>query len=537
MSDCRAKLSTAGYCALLELVAYGRQHNFFAERDITYIHNRLLCQFGVSDCPEPATAETCERPVRDIENILEDLLLEAEELELIPRDSIANRDLFDTELMGVMMPRPSEVSERFQALAAEDVRAATDYYYDLSLASNYIRRQRVAKDLRWQVDSEYGTIDISINRSKPEKDPRAIAAAGKVQSTAYPKCLLCAENEGYRGSLTQPARSNHRLIDLVLDDERWFLQYSPYVYYNEHCIFLHSHHHPMKIDRSCFRKLLAIVELLPHYFVGSNADLPIVGGSILSHEHFQGGRYQFAMERAPLDSEVEIADYSDITVGWVKWPLSVLRLRGADAERITDLADQLLRAWRVYTDAEAGIYAESGREPHNTITPIARRRGEDFELDLVLRNNRTDTEHPWGIYHPREEYHHIKKENIGLIEVMGLAVLPARLSEELEQIASLLESYSGEELSRRLAADPLTQSHSKWVNDLLTSGQLRSLARGTVEDTDISDESKADLRRELKQAVGEVFVKVLEDAGVYKRDNAGIAARDRFIESFLKDRG
>lgn len=516
MNEMKDRLSPGGYEALLELVAYGRQREFFADRDITYMHNRLLGKFGVVHCPKPATGESCLMATRKVEDILEDLLVEAEELELIPRGSIASRDLFDTELIGVMLPRPSEVCDRFHNLAANDAEAATDYFYQLCIDSNYIREQRIAKDLRWQIDSEYGTIDISVNRSKPEKDPRAIAAAGRMSSDKYPKCLLCAENEGYRGSLTHPARSNLRVIDLSLQGEQWYLQYSPYVYYNEHCIFLHGDHHPMKIDRACFDKLLAIIQHLPHYFVGSNADLPIVGGSILAHEHFQGGHYQFAMEKSEIEEFIKLPGFEDVELGWVKWPMSVLRLRGANSERVSALADLIFKSWSDYSDPELGILATSAGDRHHTVTPIARRRGQDFELDLVLRDNRTDELHPWGIFHPREEYHHIKKENIGLIEVMGLAVLPARLAVELERIAYYLENEQSD-LAHKLQGDPLTANHASWVEDLLKEDKL-----------------SGEVRQQLRCAVGEVFVKVLEDAGVYKRNQEGFAGRRRFIGQLIK---
>ncbi|MBR5411183.1 MAG: UDP-glucose--hexose-1-phosphate uridylyltransferase [Clostridia bacterium] len=423
---------------------------------------------------------------------------------------IASRDLFDTALMGVLTPRPSEVIAKFNALYEKSPEKATDWYYAFSGDTNYIRRDRIKKDLKWQYDGEYGTLDITINLSKPEKDPKAIAAAKNAPQSGYPKCNLCRESEGYAGNLRFPARQNHRVIPIEIADAEWFLQYSPYVYYNEHCIVLSAEHAPMKIDRAAFCKLLDFVTLFPHYFVGSNADLPIVGGSILSHEHFQGGRYEFPMERAPIEKELVFPGFPGVKAGVVKWPMSTIRLQSADKTSLADLAEKILNAWRGYTDEEAFIFAETDGEKHNTITPIARRRGSDYELDLVLRNNITTEEHPLGVYHPHAELHHIKKENIGLIEVMGLAVLPARLKTELAAVEETLVSGADP------AADPLTAAHAAWIEEL--RAKYPAFTPETVGDI-------------VRNEVGLVFATVLEHAGVFKRDDAGRAAFSRFTDS------
>ena len=423
-------------------------------------------------------------------------------------DVFPYRDLFDTELMGRLIPRPAQVIEAFQSLCAADPRKATDWYYKFSQDTNYIRRDRIAKDMLWKAPTEYGELDITINLSKPEKDPKTIAAAKNLPASAYPRCQLCAENEGYAGRVNHPARQNHRIVPITINGSPWFLQYSPYVYYNEHCICLNSEHTPMKIDRACFAKLLDFVRQFPHYFVGSNADLPIVGGSILAHDHFQGGHYTFAMEKAPVETPFTFPGYEDIDAGIVKWPMSVVRIASENPERLIDLADRILTAWRGYTDKDAFIFAETDGEPHNTITPIARRRGEKFELDLVLRNNITTKEHPLGVYHPHAELHHIKKENIGLIEVMGLAVLPARLKEELAAVAKCLATGSG------LRVNELTAKHADW-------------AEGFVRKYTITKENALDI---VQKETGLVFAQVLEHAGVYKRSNAGKQAFVKFLE-------
>ena len=418
------------------------------------------------------------------------------------------RDLFDTMLMGRLTPRPAQVIERFRALYAESPERATDWYYRFSQDTNYIRRDRIAKDVKWVAPTEYGELDITINLSKPEKDPKAIAAARNLPASAYPRCQLCAENEGYAGRVNHPARGNHRMIPITINGSPWFLQYSPYVYYNEHCICLNREHVPMRIDRACFAKLLDFVRQFPHYFVGSNADLPIVGGSILAHDHFQGGHYTFAMEKAPVETQVCIRGYEDVETGIVKWPMSVLRLSHEDPARLVDVADRILKSWRVYSDEAVFLFAETEAEPHNTITPIARRRGSRYELDLVLRNNITTPEHPLGVYHPHAELHHIKKENIGLIEVMGLAVLPARLKEELSVLAEALAEGAD------LRADARTAKHADWAEAF----------RGKY---DITAENALDI---VKKETGLVFAQVLEHAGVYKRTAEGRAAFLRFVE-------
>ena len=440
--------------------------------------------------------------------VLDQLLDDAHRRGVLPEDTVVYRDLLDSALMGRLTPRPAQVIERFQALYRDSPQAATDWYYTFSQDTNYIRRDRIARDVRWKTDTPYGPLDITINLSKPEKDPKAIAAARNLPASNYPRCQLCAENEGYAGRVNHPARQNHRIVPITINGSPWFLQYSPYVYYNEHCICLNREHVPMKIDRACFGKLLDFVRQFPHYFVGSNADLPIVGGSILAHDHFQGGHYTFAMEKAPVETPVCFAGFDDVQAGIVKWPMSVIRLNGEDPQRLIDLADRILTSWRSYTDREAMILAETDGEPHNTITPIARRRGERYELDLVLRNNLTTEEHPLGLYHPHAELHHIKKENIGLIEVMGLAVLPARLKAELAAVAEKLADGSD------LRVDELTASHADW-------------AEAFAKNYTITKDNAMEI---VQKETGLVFAKVLEHAGVYKRTPEGKEAFLRFIE-------
>ena len=428
---------------------------------------------------------------------------------VLRENSVVYRDLFDTELMGRLTPRPAQVIQMFETLRAFRPEIATDWYYKFSQDTNYIRRDRIANDIQWKAPTEYGELDITVNLSKPEKDPKAIAAARNLPASDYPRCLLCAENEGYAGRVNHPARQNHRMVPITIKGSPWYLQYSPYVYYNEHCICLNREHTPMKIDRACFEKLLDFVRQFPHYFVGSNADLPIVGGSILAHDHFQGGHYTFAMETAPVETPFVFPGYEDVAAGIVKWPMSVVRLRAADSARLAELADRILTAWRGYTDEAAVIFAETDGEAHNTITPIARRRGEDFELDLVLRNNLTTEEYPLGLYHPHPELHHIKKENIGLIEVMGLAVLPARLREELAAVAETLVSGGD------LRADERTEKHADWAEEFAS--------RYTI-----TAENALDI---VKAETGRVFAKVLEHAGVYQRNDNGREAFLRFLKS------
>ena len=484
------------------LVNYGLDKDLIQPVDENYVFNRLLELMQLDDAGE---GETVTASLPEILTALTDNAVQRGLLD----DNITARDLFDTKLMGALTPYPHEVRQRFAALNREDARSATDWYYRFSCDTNYIRRDRIARDRKWTYDCEYGSLDITINLSKPEKDPRAIAAARLAPQAGYPKCQLCAENEGYAGRMNHPARQNHRIIPLTIAGAPWFWQYSPYVYYNEHCIVFNSQHTPMKIDRSAFCKLFDFVRQFPHYFVGSNADLPIVGGSILSHDHFQGGHYEFAMAKAPEETPLVFRGYEDVRAGIVKWPMSVIRLTGPDSERIIDLADKILGCWRGYTDEAAFIFAETEGQPHNTITPIARRRGEDYQLDLVLRNNITTEEFPLGVYHPHQELHHIKKENIGLIEVMGLAVLPSRLKTELEALRAAL--LRGDDLR----AAPALALHADWAEDIQRRHTL------TEENAEAI----------LQQEVGAVFMRVLEDAGVYKRNEAGKAAFLRFVDA------
>ena len=490
-------MTVNGY--LTALVRYGLEKGLIEPCDQTYITNQLLMTMGLD------SYEYEEAPALELEDILAGLLDDAVARGVCD-DNITARDLFDTKLMGVLTPLPREVRAKFAALYAADPQKATDWYYTLSQDTDYIRRYRIKKDLRWKTKTDYGDLDITINLSKPEKDPKAIAAAKSAPQSGYPKCQLCPENEGYAGRMNHPARENHRIVPITVAGADWFLQYSPYVYYNEHCIVFNAAHTPMVIDKSAFAKLLDFVTLFPHYFVGSNADLPIVGGSILSHEHFQGGHYAFPMELSPVEKELTFQGFEDVKAGIVKWPMSVIRLDGPDKDRLVELADKILTAWRGYTDEAAFIFAETDGVPHSTITPIARRRGSDYELDLVLRNNITTDEHPLGVYHPHAELHHIKKENIGLIEVMGLAVLPARLKGEL---AALEEAI--------LAGAPLTgelEKHAPWVEELKTRYTF------TAENTTAI----------LREEVGQVFAKVLEHAGVYARTPEGQAAFRRFVD-------
>ena len=427
---------------------------------------------------------------------------------MLDPDTRDARDQLDTEVMNCLMPRPSQVVKTFYELYEKDKKSATDYYYDLSRASNYIRVDRVEKDKLWTAPTEYGDLVITINLSKPEKDPKAIAAAKNAPQSGYPKCALCRENEGYLGSANQAARGNHRLIPLELGGEKWFLQYSPYVYYNEHCIVLSSEHRPMKVSRESMARLLEFVTFLPHYFVGSNADLPIVGGSILTHDHFQGGRFEFPMAKAPVGEAVAFPGFEQVEAGIVKWPMSVLRLRSGDREALIDLGDKILQSWRGYSDESAGVLAYSGDTPHNTITPIARRRGEDYELDLVLRNNRTTQEHPLGLFHPHAQYHHIKKENIGLIEVMGLAILPPRLLAETELLEQALKEPAK---AQEILARPEMEKHQAWYQELKAAGA-----------------GEGDTRRKIQESIGQVFGKILGNAGVFKDTEEGREAFRRF---------
>ena len=485
---------------IASLVQYGLNTGMIEECDKTYITNSILETLGIYEYVEAVPQEM------PLEEILKGLLDYAVATGVCEED-ITSRDLFDTKLMGILTPMPREVRKTFAKLYAESPVKATDWYYKLSQDTDYIRRYRIKKDMRWKTTTKYGDLDITINLSKPEKDPKAIAAANNAPQTGYPKCLLCPENEGYSGRMNHPARQNHRIVPLTIANSQWFLQYSPYVYYNEHCIVFNSQHTPMVIDKSAFEKLLDFVTVFPHYFVGSNADLPIVGGSILSHEHFQGGHYTFPMEVAEVEQELTFNGFEDIQAGIVNWPMSVIRLTGSDKARVAELSDKILRAWRGYTDEAAFIFAETEGVPHNTITPIARRRGDAYEMDLVLRNNITTDEHPMGVYHPHAELHHIKKENIGLIEVMGLAVLPARLKTELAALEEAILTGTD------IANDEILSKHAVWVEELKEKHTF----------------TKENTTEILKEEVGQVFAKVLEHAGVYARSEEGKAAMLRFV--------
>ncbi len=502
---------------ILKLTDYGLATGLIQPEDKQYTINRLLELFELDELEDaavqayekqpPLTQDTAEEA---LETILNELMDEAHAQGILKEDSIVYRDLFDTKIMSVLVPRPGEVIGRFRKLYAEDPRKATDYFYKLSCDTNYIRRYRIKKDLKWVTDTEYGELDITINLSKPEKDPKAIAAAKLAKQSGYPKCLLCRENEGYAGRVNHPARQNHRIIPITINQSDWYFQYSPYVYYNEHCIVFNAQHTPMKIERAAFGKLLDFVEQFLHYFVGSNADLPIVGGSILSHDHFQGGHYEFAMAKAPIEQEISFAGYEDVSAGIVKWPMSVIRIRADKKERLTDLADKILSAWRGYTDEAAFVFAETDGEPHNTITPIARRRDGQYELDLVLRNNITTPEHPLGVYHPHANLHHIKKENIGLIEVMGLAVLPARLKDEMALLKQAILAGAD------IRADETLEKHADWADEFMKK-------------YDRIDASNID--GIIDHEIGLVFKQVLEDAGVYKCTKEGRDAFLKFVQA------
>ena len=494
------------YENIRHLVDYGIRTGLTPECERIYTTNLLLDLFHEDNYEEP---EAVAYGSPDLETILANLLNIAVERGII-EDNVVYRDLFDTKLMNCLLPRPAQVQAAFWEKYAISPEKATDYYYKFSQDSDYIRRYRVAKDLKWKVDSPYGEIDITINLSKPEKDPKAIAAARNAAASSYPKCQLCMENEGYAGRVNHPARENHRIIPITINQSNWGFQYSPYVYYNEHCIVFNGEHVPMKIDRAAFTKLFDFIKLFPHYFLGSNADLPIVGGSILSHDHFQGGHYTFAMAKAKIELPVMIPGYEDVEAGIVKWPLSVLRIRSKDTSRLIDLAEHVLNCWRSYTDEDAFIYAETNGEPHNTITPIARKNGDTYELDLTLRNNITTDEHPLGVYHPHAQYHHIKKENIGLIEVMGLAVLPSRLKEELELLADYIVN------GKDIRSNKKIEKHADWVEEFLPTYD------------NITEENVMEI---LQKEVGIVFTHVLEDAGVYKCTEQGRADFLKFIHT------
>lgn len=501
--------------SIVKLMQYGLATGLIAREDRRYMVNHILELLKIDAISDEALAQVMEFDGEDksvvdqLEDILSDICDYAYENSLMEENSIGYRDLFDTKVMGLLVDRPAHVIEKFWQDYREDPVKATDAYYKFSQDTDYIRRYRIRKDMKWVAPTQYGDLDITINLSKPEKDPKAIAAAKLAKQTAYPKCQLCMENEGYAGRLDHPARENHRIIPVTINGSPWGFQYSPYVYYNEHCIVFNSQHVPMKIERATFAKLFDFVKQFPHYFVGSNADLPIVGGSILSHDHFQGGHYEFAMAKAPVEREISFAGFEDVKAGIVKWPMSVIRISGPDTERLIELADKILAAWRGYTDEAAFIFAETDGEPHNTITPIARKRGDQYELDLVLRNNITTEEHPLGVYHPHAELHHIKKENIGLIEVMGLAVLPARLKGEIEGLCRAI--VAGEDLRK----DEALAKHADWVDELK---KTYTFTADNVEEI-------------LKKEIGIVFMKVLEHAGVYKCTEEGRQAFLRFVDS------
>ena len=490
---------------LNRLINFALQKKLIHEEDKIYASNMLLGLLKINEF-EP---EEINEELETASPILENLLDYAVSQNLI-EDTITERDLFDTNIMNCLMPRPSEVIGNFKKLYSESPEKATNYYYDLSIASNYIRKDRIDKNIVWKTETPYGDLDITINLSKPEKDPKEIAKAKLVKSSSYPKCLLCKENEGFYGNLNHPARQTHRIIPMTLSNHQYFMQYSPYTYYNEHCIIFNSEHTPMKINKDTFANLLNFVEILPHYFAGSNADLPIVGGSILSHDHYQGGHYTFAMEEAPIEKFYEIAGYENIKVGRVKWPMSVIRINGYNKEKLIELADHILTSWRKYSDESVDILFESNNEPHNTITPITRRRNGNYELDLVLRNNRTTEEYPLGIFHPHNEVHHIKKENIGLIEVMGLAVLPARLKAELNEVKECLINKVPD-----ISNKESISKHADWYKQI-------------IEKYDIINEENANSI--IRDEVGNVFLEVLNHAGVFKRTSTGLDAFDKFIE-------
>ena len=498
--------------SIRELVRYGLATGLVEPEDTIYTANRLLELFGLEeleDADTPITADKSEEAqlTGELESILKDMLDYAAQNGLLENNSVVYRDLFDTKIMSVLVARPSEIIRKFNAYYAQSPEAATEYFYKFSQDTDYIRRYRVSRDQKWIAHTKYGDLDITINLSKPEKDPKAIAAAKNAKQSGYPKCQLCVENEGYAGRVNHPARQNHRIIPITINGGQWGFQYSPYVYYNEHCIVFNSQHIPMKIEHNTFVKLFDFVKLFPHYMLGSNADLPIVGGSILSHDHFQGGHYEFPMAKAGVDKTFTVKGFEDVTAGIVNWPMSVIRISGPDSDRLIALADVILDKWRSYTDEEAFIYAETDGEPHNTITPIARKRGDNYELDLVLRNNITTEEHPMGVYHPHAKLHHIKKENIGLIEVMGLAVLPSRLDGEMAALEkAILEGAD-------IRGDEVLGKHADWVEEFLP--RYENVTADNIHEI-------------IQTEIGQVFMEVLEDAGVYKRTAEGQAAFDRF---------
>lgn len=498
------------YENILRLTSYALNNSLICKEDVIYTENKLLELFRLDGFEEPLANQLPQVKTEELENILQEMLDYAAQNKIFDDTGIVSRDLFDTKIMGQLVPPPSDVQDIFNALYQEaGPQAATDWYYKFSQDTDYIRRYRVCKDLKWKSKTEYGDLDITINLSKPEKDPKAIAAARNAKQSTYPACLLCKENEGYAGRLNHAARQNHRIIPLKLNGEDWYLQYSPYVYYNEHCIVFDSKHEPMKILKESFIRLIDFIKLFPHYTIGSNADIPIVGGSILTHNHFQGGKYTFPMALAPVEDEFKMNKFPHVQAGIVKWPMSVIRITSKDSKELIEAADHILQAWRNYTDKDAYIFAQSDGEIHNTITPIARMNKDKFELDLVLRNNITTPEHPLGLYHPHANLHHIKKENIGLIEVMGLAVLPSRLKKELADLEIALKE------NKDIRKDEVLSKHADWVDEIKTKHS-------------VLDENA------LKEEVGIVFSKVLEDAGVYKRNPEGKNAFQRFVKLIIE---
>lgn len=496
-----------------ELVQYGLLTGLVAKEDEIYTTNKLLELFGEEEYPfefGEETERTEEEAVKRLPELLTEMMDYAVNKGIMQEDGVVYRDLFDTKIMSCLVGRPGEIIRKFWAEYEKSPEAATEFFYKFSQDTDYIRRYRVCKDEKWIAPTKYGDLDITINLSKPEKDPKAIAAAKLAKQSGYPKCLLCVENEGYAGRINHPARQNHRIIPITINDSKWGLQYSPYVYYNEHCIVFNSQHIPMKIEHNTFVKLFDFVKQFPHYMLGSNADLPIVGGSILSHDHFQGGHYEFPMAKAEVERTFVVKGFEDVKAGVVNWPMSVIRIWGKDTDRLIALADVILDSWRGYSDEASFVFAETDGEKHNTITPIARKRGEDYELDLVLRNNITTEEHPLGVFHPHANLHHIKKENIGLIEVMGLAVLPARLKKEMADLEDAI--LAGADIRK----DEILEKHADWVEEFLPKYQ---------------DVNAENIHSIIQKEIGLVFMQVLEDAGVYKRTEEGQAGFDRFIES------
>ncbi len=489
------------FADIAALIEYAEERELISPLDRTYIRNRLSDLLGLSEFCEEESSE------KSLEGILESLCEYAAERGIIEK-SRTEFDLFDTRIMGELTPKPSETVNRFCELYLESPESATEWYYNFSQDTDYIRRYRIERDMKWPVDTEFGTLDITINLSKPEKDPKEIAKLKNAPKSGYPACMLCPECEGYAGRLDFPARQNHRIMPIEICGQLWHLQYSPYVYYNEHCIVFNHEHVPMRVDETVFPKLIAFLDAFPHYFIGSNAGLPIVGGSILSHEHFQGGRYTFAIERAEEEKKYVIKGYEDVSVARVKWPMSVIRLRTADREKLISLAGKIFKAWSGYTDESAFIFAETDGERHNTVTPIARKKNGEYELDIVLRNNITTDEYPMGVFHPHEELHHIKKENIGLIEVMGLAVLPARLKKEIALLTELAEK------GESFASHEETKKHADWAE-----GVMQKRKNGE------------DIESLFLREVGYVFLECLKDAGVFKRTDGGIAAFDTFMNT------